>query len=372
MEKIKRLWVFNYLRNGEHFQLHWTLVDFLKDKVTDFTSLTTVFATYKRLFEHEDIVFKHNARMVGTAEIKAADKVRGDAFRALRMTVKALTKNINLPNRKLANDLLLIIDNFKKAPYKAYMENTAYISNLVEELQLPANQTKVEELLLDGLVTALYESNILFRTLYNNRSEWLEAQKKQGNMEDIRRPLDIAFRNVASAINTFYEFNELGEKNATTRSKLEAMIEGVNAHIDNALRAIAYRSPGQGSKPEPHPEPEPGPIIPYRFTARSTLFINGRILAVSPTDFDEFAASIDVRMIGGIMDFHPDGRSNRFTLDEISYDETDSTPMSLRFIPTDDQDLLGTLSDETYTVEVVKDEVVVLTIDEVKEAEGLA
>jgi hypothetical protein len=46
--------------------------------------------------------------------------------------------------------------------------------------------------------------------------------------------------------------------------------------------------------------------------------------------------------------------------------------MGLRFIPTDDQDLLGTLSDETYTVEVVKDDVVVLTIDEVKEAEGLA
>jgi hypothetical protein len=100
--------------------------------------------------------------------------------------------------------------------------------------------------------------------------------------------------------------------------------------------------------------------------------VNGRTLLVTATDFEEFAASIDVRMIGGIMDFHPDGRSNRFTLDEISYDETSGTPMGLRFIPTDDQDLLGSLSYETYTVEVVKDDVVLLTIDEVKEPEGLA
>lgn len=373
MNKIKRLGVFNYLRNGEHFQLHWTLHDFLTDKVTDFTPLSTIFATYKNLFEHEDIVFKHNARMVGTMAIKAADRVRGDAFRAMRMTVKGLTLNIDLPNRKLADDLLLIIDNFKRAPYKAYAENTAYISNLVEELQIPANFEKVEELSLDGLLTALDESNIAFRSLYNHRSEWLEAQKMQGSMRDIRRPLDLAFRNVASAINSLHEVNELGEKNADTRQKLEVMIVGINAHIDNALRVIAYRSPGHSSKPDPEPEPGPGPVVePFRFTAqRQSFSFSSNKMSIEAADHDAFRNGVDESMIGAIVNFQTDDRPNRFTISDIIYVPGELAE-GLYLVPTDEQDLLGSFSGPQMTVEGIQDEQVVIIIDGVQAPDLLA
>ncbi|MDL2264993.1 DUF6261 family protein [Parabacteroides sp. OttesenSCG-928-G21] len=373
MNKIKRFGIFNFLRNGEHFQLHWTLSDFLTTKIADFASLATLFATYKALFEHEDIVFKHNSRMVGTAEIKRADIVRSKAFRSLRMTIKALTLNVDLSEQQLADDLLLIIDNYKEAPRKAYLENTAYINNLVQELRIPANFEKVEALSLEGLVTSLDQSNILFRTLYNNRSEWLDAQKRQGNMRNIRRPLDMAFRDLASAINSLYEANELVEKNATTREKLEVMIDGVNAHIENAIRAIAYRSPGHSSKPDPdpHPEPEPGPVEPFRFTAVSQEFVaSGNIMQIMAPDPQAFHNAVKDRAVGGIVNFQTEEDPNRFTVFDFKY--TDEIAGGFMLRPTDDQDLLGSFSGPEITVEVIKDGEVISIIDGVQAPDGFA
>jgi hypothetical protein len=374
MKNIQKPTILRKLRNGEHFQIHSDLIVYLEEPIGDFTVLSTAFTTYKQLFDHEDVVFKHQSKMVGTQAVIAADKKRNDEYRSLRMAVKSGLRSIDPEIQVAAEVLLPVVDNYKWIPRKSYKETTAYITNLIQDLKAAANQPSVTKLSLGPAVDLLEAANLAFRAIYSQRTSWWAAQRLQGNMEMARPPVDEAFEALTYLINSIYATNEVDEKDAEKRTKLTAIINEVNGQLDNMAREIAYRQPGGGTDPDPdpHPEPEPGPIVPYRFTARSTMLVNGRTLLVTPTDFDEFAAFIDVRMIGGIMDFHPDGRSNRFTLDEISYDETDSTPMGLRFIPTDDQDLLGTLYDETYTVEVVKDDVVVLTIDEVKEPEGLA
>ncbi|MDL2264979.1 DUF6261 family protein [Parabacteroides sp. OttesenSCG-928-G07] len=374
MKSISSTAVLRRLQNAEHFQVNKTMVELLEEPVQDFTELTASYALYKQLFEHEDLVFKHNKKMEGTQGIQAADKLRDNEYISLRSAVKSGLHSIDPEIRAASEALMLVFDNYKNVPHRSYNTATAFVTNLVKDLALPKNQVHVTKLSLAPVITLLDNANKAFEQAYVQRNSWVEQQKLQGNMEMARPPVDEAFNALVYIVNSLYATNEVGAKDADKRTKLAAIIDGLNAELHNMERVIAYRKPGSGTDPDPdpHPEPEPGPIVPYRFTARSTMLVNGRTLLVTATDFDEFAEFIDERMIGGIMDFHPDGRSNRFTLDEISYDETDSTPMGLRFIPTDDQDLLGTLSYETYTVEVVKDDVVVLTIDEVKEPEGLA
>ncbi|MDL2278484.1 DUF6261 family protein [Parabacteroides sp. OttesenSCG-928-G07] len=373
MNKIKNLGIFHYLRNGEHFYLHRTLTTFLADKVTDFSALAPLFTNYKQLFDHEGIVFKHNARIVGTAEVKEADKMRDEAFRTLRMTTKALTTNTNLNNRKLAKELLLVIDNYKDAPQKAYNEGIAYIVNLIKDLRKPKNKTKVDALQLNELITSLETENNALETVYNERAEWLEAQQTIGNMARIRRPVDRAFKDVASAINSFYETNELGEKNDDTREKLENMIVGANAHIDNSWRAIAYRSPGHNKKPTPEPTPGPGPVEPFRFIAAKQIFLPGTVtMYIQASEFEEFDAAVDESILGAIINFQTEEDPNHFTVSALVSRDGETLKTGIELVPSDDQDLLGTFSDPEITVEAIKNEQVMLIIEGVRAPAGLA
>ncbi|MDL2278929.1 DUF6261 family protein, partial [Parabacteroides sp. OttesenSCG-928-G07] len=322
MKTIIKPAVLRRLRNDEHFQTHARFILYLEEPIADFTELTSFFTAYKQLFNHEDIVFKHRSRMIGTQAVDAADRRRDDEFRSLRMAVKSGLRSIDPEIQAAAEILIIIIDNYKDAPYRNYSGASAYITNLIQELKSTEYLPLVTKLGLVPAVNLLDEANDAFEEVYSRRTSWLEQQRMQGNMQMIRPPVDEAFNELTFLINSLYASNEIGAKDADKRTKLAAIIDELNAELHNIARAIAYRQPGGSTNPDPdpHPEPEPGPIVPYHFRASHVLLINGRILAVSPTNFEEFADLIDVRMVGGIMDFHPDGRSNRFTLNEISYD----------------------------------------------------
>ncbi|MDL2266050.1 DUF6261 family protein, partial [Parabacteroides sp. OttesenSCG-928-G21] len=302
MKQIKNVSVLYKLRNGEHYQVHSVVIKALETPIADFSELTNAYTAYKQVFNHEDDVFKYQSKMPGTRAIIAADERRSKEYMNLRMIIKSNQNSIDAEIREAAESLMLIADNYKKASQKGYNEATAFVTNFIKDCRKPAYQPAVTKLGLGASVDQLEADNLAFESMYNTRTRWVEQQRLQGNMEQARPPVDKAFKELVFDINALYAANEIGEKNADKRTKLNAIIDEVNAQLDNMIRVIAYRQPSGGSRPDPdpdpHPEPEPGPIVPYHFRASTTLFINGRILAISPTNYEEFADLIDVRMVG--------------------------------------------------------------------------
>ncbi|MDL2266313.1 DUF6261 family protein, partial [Parabacteroides sp. OttesenSCG-928-G21] len=241
MKSVQKTSVLRKLRNAEHFQIHWAMSQFLVEPVADFTELTAAFAQYKQLFQHEDVVFKHRSKMVGTQAVIAADRKRDDEFIMLRMIVKSALRSIDLEIKAAAEILMPVIDDYREVPYKSYNEATALVTNLVQDLRSTENQSAVTKMELTAAIDLLSEANEAFQTVFYQRNRWVENRKQQGNMEMIRPQVDEAFDVVVNIINSAYTMNEVGAKDADKREKLTVMIDEINQQLSNMIRAIAYR-----------------------------------------------------------------------------------------------------------------------------------
>ncbi|MDL2265255.1 DUF6261 family protein [Parabacteroides sp. OttesenSCG-928-G21] len=349
------------------------MTKFLETSVVDITELSTVYAAYKQLFDHEDLVFKHHSKMIGTQDVIKADRNRDNEFISVRMGIKSALRSTDPEIQAAAQLLMPIVDNYKAIPKKSYNEATAYVTNLIQEFLLITYQPSVTKLGMGPAVNLLDEANKAFEEVYNKRTNWLEKQKQQGNMEKIRPQVDEAFDLVVKIINSLYAVNEIGEKDANKREKLAAMIDEINAQLDNMARSIAYRKPGYSSpEPEPHPEPGPGPVEPFEFTAESQDFVGGGVtMLIKAPDPQAFHSALHDRAVGGIINFKTPEDPNRFTVTDFQYTE-EQVAEGLLLQPTDGQDLLLSFSGPYITVELIKDEQVLAIIDRVKNPDGMA
>ncbi|MDL2265695.1 DUF6261 family protein [Parabacteroides sp. OttesenSCG-928-G07] len=244
MKAIEKTTILRRLRNGEHFNTHSGIIRYLKEPIAEFPELTASFTVYEEFFEHESNVFKPLRQMLGTNKVKEADKKRDRAFVAVRMTVKSSLYSIDPEVKAAAASLMLILNDYKRAPQKSYIEASGLINSLTTKLSLRRNRPFVAKLGLTSAVELLCNANKAFVALYGERLDWWRDNKKLGNMKKIRPQVDDAFDRLVYLINSFYAMNEVGEQDTDKREKLTEIIEEINARLDNIKRTTAYRKAG--------------------------------------------------------------------------------------------------------------------------------
>jgi hypothetical protein len=240
-----------HLRNAEHFQLHWSISQFLLEGIRGVGGLVTTWEEYQRDFAKENEVFKRSLVIEGTRVIYMKDRMRGDDFSLLRRVVSYGRRLPEEDKNVAAERLLDLLHTYKGAEKTALAENTGQFTKLLQDLHQPENWEAAGVLGLRSLVERLEANNRAVEQLYDKRSETLKALREEGNMKTERQRVDASYRRLATVINAIYTANEYGEQNAQLREQLEGIIDGINARIEQARGVLRRRQPPTAETPQP-------------------------------------------------------------------------------------------------------------------------
>lgn len=372
MSKFLNVGVIWVLRSDEHFQFHWNMLSYLTAELSNLPALADAYADYKRLFDQEDIIFRHMQKMLGTEEVNELDRLRTSIFSSLNIAVKAAQKSMETPLNQAGKSLYPVFDAYKGLTKKSFNGKTAYITNLLQDLGVADKAAAINTLQLANTVTALTEANNNFISAYKQRAEVTYSQRAEGNMTDIMPPVNHAFNEVVLVIDSVYVANEVMRKDATLRATLDGLITEINALLLNTTRTVAYRNSGVNTG-DPDMPPVPDPVEPYQFRASKQEFIveSGMLMLIEAPDPQSFHAALHDKAIGGIINTQTAEEPNRFEVVKFQYTD-DQVAKALLLKPADDQDLLGSFSGEYITVELIKNGQVLAIIEGIRNPDGLA
>ena len=234
----------NNARNAEHYQFHSDVLSIVTEEVAAAQKIESLRSEYVALFEKENAAFIQNRAYESTKDVEAKDRERDDLFLYIKQTVDS---NLYCPvaNKKAAAEKLsFAMKPYRSANTKAFAENTAQVTNLVQDLQSEAYAGYVELLGLTEAVAQLQVANNEFNAIYMGRSGEKLVRASNENMKSIRPKVDTAYRSLASAINALYQVNSLITRSATTETELGGLIDGVNALIVQLHQTLSMRGAG--------------------------------------------------------------------------------------------------------------------------------
>lgn len=298
---------FNYgivwrLRNAEHFNFHYEIVDSLKENMDGLASVEKSFIYYKSLFDKEDVIFKQSRRMRETNDIIRADELRSSILVSFSTAIRAAVKSVNENMREAGNLLEFAIDAYKDIHRVSMGARTSYIINLLEDMDQVENREAVTLIDQSETVNLLSQSNEAFREIYNQRTDHIWDKKVLGNMSSIKPPVNHAFKDLLAEIKLLYESNKRTVPySMELEDKLDVIIKEINAILNNAYRIVAYRNAGNGSGPKP---PVPPVDEVYSFTAASqTVYGEGdnKMLITDPNPLS-FESALYNKALGGVLD----------------------------------------------------------------------
>jgi hypothetical protein len=240
------------LRNAEHYQLHVPVLECITNQAANVPGLAPSRTKYQKAVGKEDELFKRYLKSPETELLHEIDHQRDDCLEEVKRTVRFELGGRDVSKKEAAKRVKFVLDNFKGAEQKPYAENTALVTNLLQDLDKTENQEAVALLGLTEVVEELRGHNIAFDATYGKRAKEQELQREEGRLFDTRGEVDTAFFEVAKVINVLYMSNELTGKDPVLAATLGGVIDEINGRIAQTKRIYARRS-GNKSKPSSKP-----------------------------------------------------------------------------------------------------------------------
>ena len=234
----------NNARNAEHFQFHSDVLNVFTEEVAKTQKIESLRQNYLDLFQKEDTAFIQNQAYESTKEIEAKDRERDDLFLYVKQTIDSNQYCPVAEKKAAAQKLAFALKPYRSANTKPFAENTAQVSNFVEDMQGAEYKTYVATLGLTEAVAQLKTANDAFNAVYTGRSGEKLTRVSNDNMKTIRPKVDEAYREVASAINALYQVNELVTRAQATSKSLGTVIDGVNALVVQLQQTLSMRGAG--------------------------------------------------------------------------------------------------------------------------------
>lgn len=221
------------LHNDEHFQF-LTDVDVLIAKLLPAElGLTSVYPAFKEAFAVEGKALKIEQGSIKSEAIEAANKLRGRTWNAILRKIKAFLISPFDDEVQSAERLMRIVNLHGDPRTVNYNEASTTITNVVSDLQLPANAADMEKLTLTAWVGELKKQNNAFQTLFNERNAEL-AGRDSGNVQPTRQVVDPLYQKMVDKVNAAIEL-ELAKPVA------ETFVNEVNQRIKYYQMVLSLR-----------------------------------------------------------------------------------------------------------------------------------
>lgn len=187
-------------RNNEHFQF-MTDVDQLITTATPLElAIDGLYPSFKTALTAEDATMRTELGSIRSKTIEDLNALRGKTWNAISLRVKSTQLSPIAMEAESAMIIKRIIDLYGDVRSKTLNEESAAITNLVNDLMQPANTNHLN---LNGIFTWVNElkmENEHFQTVFNERNAEF-AERESGDVRAIRLQIDPLYEKLVERIN---------------------------------------------------------------------------------------------------------------------------------------------------------------------------
>lgn len=318
----KKKSLLTHLKNAEHFNLHEEIITYTKERILPFDELRSVFDIYTNHFAWEDEEFKHFTRLPGTKQIELLEKQRSETVSHIRKTNDYMGISPDEEESKASAIVADVLYLYNRAGRAAYTENSALITNMIDDLRKPEYASQVALLGLNPLIDKLEKENEEFKAIYLKRT----VDNNQIRLRQARQGTDESFYKLADSINALYVTAGLDDGALQRQLLLGELIDAINNIIRNAERIYARRVPSyvirdNGDDEEEEGEPNPQP---YTFDIATQKIENDYemiLIDKNPEAFDAEFAEVPLDGAKLYMDASEMAEGTFYTFKNYIYDE---------------------------------------------------
>ena len=199
MQKLENIALLR-MRNNEHFQFMTDVDQLIITNQASELAIDSLYPAFKTALAAEDTAMRVELGSMKSKSIEELDKLRDKTWNAISLRVKATLLSPLASEAESAEFVSRIIDLYGDLRAKSYNEESAGLSNLVADLQLPANAEQVNKVGIQRWVTELKNQNDQFQTVFNERNAEL-AGRESGDVRAVRLQIDPIYLQMAEIIN---------------------------------------------------------------------------------------------------------------------------------------------------------------------------
>jgi hypothetical protein len=153
-------------------------------------------AALETVYNEYDAVYVKKAFSGRGDELFVMDKERDMPFGGLKDILVGYSKLSISPYNQAAKDIYAIIEKHGIGLDRySYAEETAQMKKLLEELNLPANAAKIEQMQLTPVVTQIKTAQVAFEKLFNEVAGENSELRLMESASSMRQQLETALRN---------------------------------------------------------------------------------------------------------------------------------------------------------------------------------
>ena len=199
MEQVEKI-VLSRFRNNEHFQYMTDVNEMVIKATPTALNLDGVFPEYSSSYTGLDKVLRVDQGSIKTELLIGADGTRDNTWRGLFARVKSTLLSPVPEEVESSKIIKRVFDLYGIVHKLSYNEQTAATSNLIDDLEAPANASHCSTISITAWVTLLKEQNNSFQNLLNERnSEY--ANKISGDVKAARQIIDPLYEKMVERIN---------------------------------------------------------------------------------------------------------------------------------------------------------------------------
>jgi hypothetical protein len=226
------------LRNEEWYNYFTEFKTFVEQTSPEVLDIETLFIVFMSFYGKADEALEQIRKSRYSSEIVKFDASRDHVWVGLSETVRSDLHHFDENKRTAAERLMILFDHYGNLAIKPYNEETATISNFLQDIR-GKYAAEIVTLDLTGWLNELERTNTEFETAVLERnSEY--AGKTDLNMLDIRRQTDRAYLDIVERIEALCLVQ--GD------DKFEPFIKTLNTNIERYKTAINRRSGSKNSQ----------------------------------------------------------------------------------------------------------------------------
>jgi hypothetical protein len=233
MEQINSIHLYS-LRNNEHFQFMTDVKKMIDTATPAVLHLETVYPRFTGAFDALNATLLVDRGSVKTETLSEFDTSRDCTWSGIKGRLRATLLCPFEEEVASAKALLRIFDLYGNIREMSYNEETAALTNLIEDLENRENATHCNTVGITGWVDALKQQNIAFQALLDERNEEL-AGKESGDVKTARAAIDPEYETMVQRMNAAVTLD-------MATPEIEKFIRELNQRIKYYNETLAARA----------------------------------------------------------------------------------------------------------------------------------
>jgi len=228
------------LRNAEYYQIMLNVMHCFPGELQDKYKFINRYAKLNDCMVLLEGLFNKNKKAKETPEVEAADKARDDMFIGIKQIVQGFLRSGDPAQKAAADKLWHIIEPYKKSHRSNYGANSGSFHKFLVDVKEENVYYCVTALNLNNQIDELTTLNNAFDEIFYKRGEVYQASKESDSLVEIRKNMNVAYRDVIAKVNALYLIAD-DESVEPAKSEIGALIKQINGILFEMIRTISRR-----------------------------------------------------------------------------------------------------------------------------------